>query len=61
MAKRQAYFVLAVVLLTVILLVLLKRVLSTAHEPFDFMVAGTCVTAAALVAGFVVIVKRKWL
>jgi hypothetical protein len=49
------------VLLTVILLILLKRVLSTAHQPFEFMVAGTCVTAVALVAGFVVIVRRNWL
>jgi hypothetical protein len=50
---------------TAILFVLLKRVLyaaqqSSAHQPFEYMVAGTCVTAVALLAAFLVLVKRGW-
>lgn len=60
MSKQRVYFLGAVVVLTAILLALLRRVLS-AHQPFEYMVAGTCVTAVALVAAFVVLVKRGWL
>lgn len=48
-------------MLTAIVLALLRRVLSTAHQPFEYMVAGTCLTAVALMAAFVVLVKRRWL
>jgi hypothetical protein len=61
LSKRRIYFFCAVVAVTAILVLLLRRVLAVAHQPFEYMVAGTCVTAVAILAAFVVIVRRKWL
>ena len=38
----------------------LWRAFSLAREPFEFMVAGTGLTAAALLVAFVVVVRRQW-
>lgn len=60
-SKRSNCFLVGVVLLAAITAVLLKRVWSGPHQPFEYMVAGTGVTAVLLLAAFVVLVRRRWL
>jgi len=48
-----------VILLAAIAAVSLKRLWPGPHQPFEYMVAGTGVTAILLLAAFVVLVRRR--
>lgn len=56
--KRSKYFLVGVVLLLAIAALLLKLVWSAPHQPFEYMVAGTGITAVVLLAVFLVLVGR---
>jgi membrane associated rhomboid family serine protease len=57
--RHPAVFFTAILCVSAALAALALWIFSRAHTPFDYMVVGTLAATAALVAAFVVVVKRK--